>query len=182
MRIIALAREDGPGHYFLFRLMGERGLRVGSITGIQRVHNYRVKDGSPRTVTVDLPGLRKEDVREDGLVVHMKGHRVVKVRVDPGLLSELREYAGTLGDGEKIVDVYERKALRLIKEYAEKAGIEHPEHVYPHMLRHSFGTLMARKTGRDPWKVRDMMGHASVASSNRYVQKITPEEEEELLR
>lgn len=180
-RIIGLAKEAGPREYFLFSFLGVRGWRIGTIVGHHKVHRYMTRRGEARTVTVDLPGIRKEDVQEDSIVIHAKGGLVRKDRVPEALLREAQEYARTLQPDQRLVELEEYQALKLCKEYAARGGLENPEYYYPHLFRHAFGSYWARKTGRDPWKVRDLMGHKTLQATNRYVSTLSLEEQKELL-
>ncbi len=58
-----------------------------------------------------------------------------------------------------------RRIQRLVKEYAERAGIE--RRVFPHMLRHTFATHMLNG-GADLRVVQELLGHASLSSTQVY--------------
>jgi len=53
-----------------------------------------------------------------------------------------------------------------IKEYGKKAGIT--KNIHPHTLRHSFATHLL-DGGADLRIIQEMMGHASIASTDRYM-------------
>jgi integrase/recombinase XerD len=55
---------------------------------------------------------------------------------------------------------------RLVKSAAQRAGIK--QDVTPHVLRHTFATRFLRKGG-DLATLRDVMGHANLATTSRYL-------------
>ncbi|MBT5818417.1 MAG: tyrosine-type recombinase/integrase [Proteobacteria bacterium] len=52
-----------------------------------------------------------------------------------------------------------------LKRYSQRAGIRH---VHPHMLRHTFGTVLADR-GEPVHGIRVLMGHASIQTSQIYI-------------
>ncbi|MCB1111847.1 MAG: site-specific tyrosine recombinase XerD [Chlamydiales bacterium] len=55
---------------------------------------------------------------------------------------------------------------KMIKEYAKQAGIT--KNISPHTLRHSFATHLL-DNGADLRVIQEMMGHASISSTDRYM-------------
>ncbi len=56
-----------------------------------------------------------------------------------------------------------------VKKAAEWAGLDHPEELTVHVLRHSFGTQLA-EAGASVYEIRDLMGHSSIMVSENYVK------------
>jgi len=69
-------------------------------------------------------------------------------------------------------------AYQAIKEIAQKAGIE--KNIHPHTLRHSFATELMLG-GADIMVVRELMGHASVSSTEIYTHLNTKHLKETIL-
>jgi integrase/recombinase XerC len=60
-----------------------------------------------------------------------------------------------------------RTIQQRLKAHAIASGL--PVHVHPHMLRHSFASHVLQSSG-DLRAVQDMLGHASIASTQIYTQ------------
>ncbi len=66
---------------------------------------------------------------------------------------------------EKSLRLTERSVQRMIKKYAQKAGIV--KNVTPHKMRHSFATDLLQN-GADIRSVQSMLGHASITTTQIY--------------
>jgi integrase/recombinase XerC len=73
--------------------------------------------------------------------------------------------AGALFVGRAGRRITRRAIQRRFAEWAVKQGL--PQHVHPHMLRHSFASHLLQSSG-DLRAVQELLGHASIASTQVY--------------
>ncbi|MBM7820032.1 integrase/recombinase XerD [Cellulosimicrobium cellulans] len=66
-----------------------------------------------------------------------------------------------------------QSAWAVLRTAAERAGIDHPERISPHTLRHSFATHLLAG-GADVRVVQELLGHASVTTTQIYTL-VTPD-------
>lgn len=91
------------------------------------------------------------------LRIYVRNHRSL-LNIDP----KCRSIIFLNRNGRQLTRQY---AFQAIKRAAQEAGIK--KDIHPHTLRHSFGTALI-KGGANLIAVRDMMGHASVVSTDIY--------------
>lgn len=97
-----------------------------------------------------------------------KGGKERLVPVDPETLRLIQEYA--LGqDAGPLFDIQARQVERLIKHYAQEAGIQGWARVTPHKLRHSFSVHWIQRGG-DIERLRRILGHTSLAITQVYLR------------
>jgi len=141
----------------MFELLYSSGLRLGEL------------------VSLDL-GDGKLDLPQGEVTVTGKGSKTRTVPVGAKAREALKEWlavrAAIAAPGEKALFVGSRGrriapavvGLRL-RAWARASGL--PEHVHPHMLRHSFATHVLQSS-QDLRAVQEMLGHASIATTQVY--------------
>ncbi len=76
------------------------------------------------------------------------------------------ETKGYLFLSERNQKLSTRQIERLVEKYGKEAGI--PQHVHPHMLRHSFA-VHCLKSGMNLRSVQKMLGHSSLTTTQIYL-------------
>jgi len=162
------AKHKSERDYLLLLLM-RYGLRCGEIVGWR-----------------GLPGIRIEDIREDGIWGKGKGYArgVVQDRlvVMPGdMIRRLRLYVAQTfvarfreNQEDKVFPISAVRAEQIVKRYAKDAGIDDWERVGPHRLRAFFATD-AKDKGLDAFTIRDLMRHKNITTTNLYVGQSSTE-------
>jgi integrase/recombinase XerD len=139
------AVEDRPRDHALIRLLYNGGLRVS-----------------------ELVTLRWRNLVEGVANVTGKGGKTRVVRLSRGTWAELQALRTDETIGEDCVfPMSAVNAWKRVKRAARLAGISEVP-VSPHFLRHSHGTHALRR-GADLATVRDTLGHASIATTSRYL-------------
>lgn len=72
-------------------------------------------------------------------------------------------------EGKPLVAVYVRNMLRRV---ARKAGVTH--RVHPHGLRHTHASELAAENV-PLHQIRDQLGHANIATTDHYIQRLNPQ-------
>jgi integrase/recombinase XerD len=139
------AVEDRPRDHALIRLLYNGGLRVS-----------------------ELVTLRWRNLVEGVANVTGKGGKTRVVRLSRGTWAELQALRTDETIGEDFVfPMSAVNAWKRVKRASRLAGISEVP-VSPHFLRHSHGTHALRR-GADLATVRDTLGHASIATTSRYL-------------
>jgi integrase len=110
----------------------------------------------------EIAQARVEDIRDGILLVHGKGGKTRWVPVHPSLWALLPEsgpMVPSLSNGECMTPAY---VGRLLSEAL-------PQGTTGHQLRHRFATTAYVRGGRDLRAVQEVLGHASLATTQRYV-------------
>jgi integrase/recombinase XerD len=150
-----------PGDFLRFRdlaaieILFATGMRVGELVSL-RVSDWRDDEA---TFIVSGKGSRQRlallpDERSTRAVRMYLSHRQAMHREHDGLL------LNASGNG-----ISTQGVARVITKTAEAAGVI--SRVTPHMLRHTVATLLLRN-GADIRVVQEVLGHASIATTQRY--------------
>ncbi|HWY28206.1 MAG TPA: site-specific integrase [Candidatus Sulfotelmatobacter sp.] len=159
--ILALAKKNSPRDHAIMTLM-RWGLRVGEIVGCE-----------------GLPGIHSEDIRSDGIWVKGKGYKAGIVQdslvpIPASVIKVLKGFSSDLKPGEKVFQISERQAERVVKNYARLSGVEDWRFVGPHRLRAFFATD-AKDKGKDGLMIKDLMRHKNLATTEIYVGRASPQ-------
>ena len=102
---------------------------------------------------------------------HGKGNKSRTISIPDGLAHQLRSYSYTNGinSGDNIFPIIRQTAWKLIKQVAEKAGLQ--KRVFPHLFRHSSAIYRLRQT--DPRSLQIFLGHSSPLMTMRYLTTLT---------
>ena len=138
------AVADHPRDHALIRLLYNGGLRVSEAVGLEW-----------RNLLDGIANIRG------------KGGRTRVVRLSRGTWAELQAIrpADALGD-DRVFPMSAWNAWDRVRRAARKAGLD--ALVSPHFLRHSHGTHALHR-GADLATVRETLGHASLATTGRYL-------------
>lgn len=117
--------------------------------------NVRGKGNKERLVPVGRPA------REAVQAWLPSRQQLIQERAGRGLALE-KEALFLNGRGSRLTT---RSVERMVRAYGERAGI--PQTVTPHALRHSFATHLL-EMGADLRSVQELLGHASLSTTQRY--------------
>lgn len=154
----------------MFELLYSSGLRVSELTGLDLAYCREGDYESQGWLSLD----------EAELTVTGKGSKRRSVPIGAAALAALHDWLcirASLVQTSLAVDanalflssrgrrMSARTVQKRIKAHAQMLGI--PADVHPHMLRHSFASHLLQSSG-DLRAVQEMLGHASVASTQVY--------------
>lgn len=124
-------------------------------------------------------------VRNHGMwtcVIRGKGHKYRIIVIADGIKEHINEYISLRGltvkdseeplltnhssNGDENSFLNEQTIYRVVKKYADKAGIG-ADDISPHNFRHTYCTETL-DMGVDKATVAELMGHANIATTNRY--------------
>jgi len=140
----------------LVALMARAGLRVGEVVGLD-LEDVALNERSGWVTVRQGKGLKERRVP---LSLQTRKALAAYLDVRPGADTPALFLTKNWHRMDK------RPVQRLVKSAAQRAGIQ--QDVTPHVLRHSFATRFLRKGG-DLATLRDILGHANLATTSRYL-------------
>ncbi len=133
----------------MFELFYSSGLRLAELVGLD------LRDGAEL--------LRQAEVTVTGKGAKTRSVPVGRRACTRGSMARAAEPALFVGArGARIAASSVRRAL---DQWARRLGL--PQHVHPHMLRHSFATHVLQSSG-DLRAVQEMLGHSSISTTQVY--------------
>ncbi|MEN9787031.1 MAG: hypothetical protein RLZZ299_2295 [Pseudomonadota bacterium] len=122
----------------------------------------------------ELAALDAGDVDLDAGVVRVrrgKGGKERLVPIGPPAVEAVRAWLGPRAAQAAapvfVADGGRRLTTRALYDVVRRAGVQQGRHLHPHMLRHSFATHLLAG-GADVRAIQEMMGHESLATTQRY--------------
>jgi integrase/recombinase XerC len=145
--------------HLILELLYGSGLRVSELTGLNLGH----VDAAARVLRVTGKGRKQRLVpfggkAADALAAYLPRRAALPPtpRANPALLLNLR--------GRRLTP---RSVARIVKAAARAFGL--PLDLHPHALRHAFASHLLGE-GADLRAIQEMLGHASLATTQRYTQ------------
>jgi len=165
MRRLLATREPGSRDHALLALMLGTGLRASEVCRL------RLED-----LVGDEAGDLSVRVRQG------KGRKDRVVPLAPQVAQAVTDYLSALGNGSvrKVSEplfpsrqgtgrMSRRRLAQLVADAVKAAGVTKP--ISPHSLRHSYGIALLRN-GASPIAVGKLLGHASIATTQRYLDHL----------
>lgn len=154
----------------ILEVLFSTGMRISELCGLNRYFDIergeisvRGKGGKIRVVFLSESAKRA-----------IKNYLAKRIDAEEALFISL-----TKAKSPKVIGrIIPRTVQRLVDFYGRKAGI--PEHVHPHLLRHSFATDLLMG-GADLRSVQELLGHANVSTTQIYTH-LTNKELKEIHR
>ena len=159
-------------------IVGVRDLLVLELlatTGMRRAEVCNIKLGDIQKTSgkhvVDIVGKGDKHrliVLTDDIYALIKSY--LKLREVTLLDKDLPLIVSHSTNGDPTKHVNEQTIYRIVKKYAELAGID-PETLSPHCFRASFSTLAYNELGMSIEDIRDLMGHSASSTTAIYIKK-----------
>ncbi len=141
----------------MFELFYSSGLRLAELVGIDLNEGRLMLREAEATVTGKGSKTRTVPV---GAKACSAIAAWLQVRAQLAAADETALFVGARGRRINPAVVGQR-----LSAWAKRAGL--PQHVHPHMLRHSFATHVLQSSG-DLRAVQEMLGHASISTTQVY--------------
>jgi integrase len=168
---------DDLENYLIFWFMHRLALSTGEVVGSHR-------NGS------NLPGLQVGELQSDGIYVHRKKGGGQYHHLPRDIVQKMQiVIGGRRKTGDEIQDrifLPEMKdpvgvVIKRMKIHAHQAGLEGWKLIQPTAYRRAGGTRIARRTNKNLSETKDLMGLQSPHSADKYVERVSPERQDEIL-
>jgi len=158
-RLVRKAQQSGrPLHAAIVTLLAHTGLRVGELCALT-LDDVEIGERAGKVTVRSGKGAKYRQVP-----LNAQARRVLNEYL-PARPSPRTADAGRLFISQRGMALSPSGAWRILTKYAGQAGVKG---VSPHVLRHSFATLLLREAGVDLVTVADLMGHESIGTTTRY--------------
>lgn len=149
--LIEISERDSLKNEFIIRTLAHTGLRVGEFCEFRPSWMEWQRD------------LLRVPSEQDGWTPKTESSaRTIPVK-EPDTRRIIREFFKR----NESVGMHRSTVTRRVKALAEETNIQ--KKVTPHVLRHTYGTLLAAR-GASTQYIRQTMGHATIASSEKYLK------------
>ncbi|MBQ6461113.1 tyrosine-type recombinase/integrase [Candidatus Saccharibacteria bacterium] len=139
----------------MIKIMFETGMRIAELAGLKITNLEKNK------ITFIGKGHKNREVYINTATLQSLQKYLQRYRITTGYLWQVVDGVKT-ENGESPTVATIRKKLQKVFERAGFDGF------YPHALRHSFATDLQRKGASIP-EIKEMMGHSSIATTERYL-------------
>ncbi|MBQ3441235.1 tyrosine-type recombinase/integrase [Candidatus Saccharibacteria bacterium] len=141
--------------YLMIKIMSETGMRIAELVRLQ------VENLEGAKITFIGKGAKPREVYIKTTTLEKLQRYLEKYQIKKGYLWQVLGGIKTI-DGEPPTIATVRKRLQRVFKSAGFDGF------YPHALRHSFATDLQKKGARVD-EIKEMMGHSSIATTERYL-------------
>lgn len=149
--LINVSERESLTDEFIIRTLGHTGLRVGEFVMVKPSWIEWQRD------------LLRVPAEENGWTPKTDAAaRTIPIK-EPDTRRIVRDYFKR----HDSVDMHRSTVTRRVKKVADKTTIQ--KKVTPHVLRHTYGTLLAAR-GASTQYIRQTMGHATIRSSEQYLR------------
>ena len=154
---LVLTHLDSPRDKALFILGLKSGFRISELLSIS------IEDTIKKGSIVDRIRVHSSHMKGKRAFREVKLHSEAKQALEP----LLKRLSGPLFVSQKGTRLSRSQAWRILTQAFDKAGLEGK--LATHSLRKSFSVSVYNASGYDIIKTRDMLGHASITTTNDYL-------------
>lgn len=173
-RLLRAAEAGDPRGYIALLLGDDAGLRHGEIIAL-RISNIRFDDGPTGALLVTHTAC-------NGVLTTPKSHQCRRIPLTPRLRRALLDYLPTLTSEWVVPNAHGKMCrcynviARLLRKVQDPIGARHGVHI----LRHTFATDALRH-GASVRQVQALLGHAMLATTERYLHTAESELDQAIL-